>query len=332
MRFFYLSLWKVHSIPVMFRKKSLISKLWLKYSDKQAYKLYKWNLKNARQAEVSHSFHTEGKLSTPDQLIQEGRKAGYISVSHSGNAGDVIFALPTLKKLHELSGLPVHLYLKLDQPLNMTGFSSHPLGNVMLNQKMAGMLLPLLDAQPYLAKAGVLDGQDILVNMDYFRTGAINLEHSNIARWCSYITGMSPELWQSWLSVEADPSYRNTIVVARSERYRNTTIDYSFLRKYSNLAFVGVEPEYEDMKRAIPELKWVQVASFRELASIIAGCRLFIGNQSFPFSLAEGLKVNRILEVYYHIPNVIPEGPGAHDFFFQGHFEWLVEHLAGQSV
>ena len=81
------------------------------------------------------------------------------------------------------------------------------------------------------------------------------------------------------------------------------------------------------MKQSIPHLKWIQVNDFLELAGIIAGCKLFIGNQSFPFSIAEGLKVPRILEVYYKAANVIPEGENAHDFYFQEHLEELVSRL-----
>jgi hypothetical protein len=162
----------------------------------------------------------------------------------------------------------------------------------------------------------------------FFRAKLFSLDNTNIARWCSYITGVTPQLWKSWLTVDADQSYANTIIVARSERYRNSFVDYSFLKNYDNLVFIGVEAEYEDMRKAIPDIKWVQVDNFLQLARIIAGCKLFIGNQSFPFSIAEALKVPRILEIYYHTANVIPEGPNAHDFFFQDHFEALAKELS----
>ena len=67
------------------------------------------------------------------------------------------------------------------------------------------------------------------------------------------------------------------------------------------------------------------------MASIINGSKLFIGNQTFAFSLAEGLKVNRVLELYYAAPNVIVEGKGGHDFFYQPHFEKAVETLYNKA-
>jgi hypothetical protein len=46
---------------------------------------------------------------------------------------------------------------------------------------------------------------------------------------------------------------------------------------------------------------------YRELAQLIAGSKLFIGNQSFPFALAEAMKCPRVLEVCPICPNCIPQ-------------------------
>ncbi len=67
-----------------------------------------------------------------------------------------------------------------------------------------------------------------------------------------------------------------------------------------------------------------QVSDFLQLAQLIAGSRLFIGNQSLPFAIAEALKVNRLLEVYYKAPNVAVSGRNGYDFCFQQQFEYLV--------
>jgi ADP-heptose:LPS heptosyltransferase len=83
------------------------------------------------------------------------------------------------------------------------------------------------------------------------------------------------------------------------------------------------------MRRHLPGLEWVRVRDFLELAELIAGCKLFIGNQSFPYSLAEGLKVPRILELDPADPNVVPTGGLAFDVLFQRQFEHLVDQLAG---
>lgn len=312
----------------MFKKKNLLSKLLLKYTNKNAYKEYKWELKNYHQQSFFCEFKGDKRLNSLTKIKNLLNSHNEINVNHSGNAGDIIYALPTLRKLHELTCAKINLYLRLNQPLVLSGALSHPLGNVMLNEKMVDLLTPLLLKQDYINLVQPYTNQNIHIDLDFFRSGVFPLDRGNIARWCGYITGVSPDLWQRWLTVEPNEKYSNTILLARSGRYQNSLLDFSFLKKYTNIKFVGVSSEYEEMKKYIPNLEWAQIDNFLELAEIIAGCKFFIGNQSFPFSIAEGLKVPRILEVTFEVINVIPEGPNGYDMLYQEHFEDLVAKLA----
>ncbi|MDB5117409.1 MAG: hypothetical protein JWQ79_2901 [Mucilaginibacter sp.] len=311
-----------------FKKRSTLSKLLLKYTDRDQYKEYKWELANYKKEEFNNYFTGKQRLNTLEKIKEFCASNSEININHSGNAGDIIYALATLKRIHELTGVNINLYLKISQPRAMPKHMSHPLGTVMLNQKMVDLLAPLVLSQNYINGCETYNGQQIHIDLDFFRSKLIPVDRGNIARWCGYLTGVTPQLWKNWLTVEPDKTYANTIVLARSERYRNISINYAFLQKYSEVVFIGVASEYEDMRKSIPNLKWVQVDDFLKLAQIIAGCKFFIGNQSFPFSIAEGLKVPRILELYYEIANVIPEGENAYDFFFQEHFESLVNELS----
>jgi hypothetical protein len=311
-----------------FKKRSTLSKLLLKYTDKDQYKEYKWELSNYKKEEFNNYFTGKQRLNTLEKIKQFCATNPEININHSGNAGDIIYALATLKRIHELTGVNINLYLKISQPRAMPKHMSHPLGTVMLNQKMVDLLAPLVLSQNYINGCETYNGQQIHIDLDFFRSKLIPVDRGNIARWCGYLTGVTPQLWKNWLTIEPNKTYANTIVLARSERYRNTSINYAFLQKYNDVIFIGVASEFEDMRQSIPNLKWVQVDDFLKLAQIIAGCKFFIGNQSFPFSIAEGLKVPRILELYYEIANVIPEGENAYDFFFQEHFESLVNELS----
>jgi len=313
----------------MIKEKNLASRLWLKYTDREKYKEYKWNRGNQELLRRTEVYNTGDKLNTLHKIREFCRTNKSLNVLHSGNAGDIIYALPSLRSIYELTGVQINFYLQLDQPLQLYPGAKHPLGEVMLNQKMESMLCPLLMAQEYIYSCRVYKDEHIDIDFDDFRRVAIPLDRGNIARWCSYITGVTPQLYKKWLHVEPDTSYSAPIVLARSERYRNTFVDHSFLREYNNIVFIGVESEYKDMKKYIPNIKWVQVDNFLAMAKIIAGCKFFIGNQSFPFSVAEGLKVPRILETCYNISNVVPEGENAHEFYFQQHFESIVQELNG---
>ena len=308
-------------------KKGFISKYWLKYTDKAGYKKYKWALANYKSNEFANFLTTYAQLNTPAKIKALAETNQKINFNHSGNAGDIIYALPTIKKIAETVNVPTNLYLRPNQPLMIAADKTHPLGNVMLNEKMIKMLEPLISSQPYIHQYGTLTNESIDIDLDYFRAGLVPQDKGNIAHWCAYITGVNPVLWQKWLFVEPDLSFKDDVVIARSERYRNIFINYKFLKNYDRLKFIGVESEYKDIKKQIPHIEWVQVTDFLQMARIIAGCKFFIGNQSFPFSIAEALKVPRILEVSLEVINVVPEGEGGHDFLFQDHLESLVEEL-----
>ena len=73
--------------------------------------------------------------------------------------------------------------------------------------------------------------------------------------------------------------------------------------------FLGLPDEYEMMRRYHPTLKYVPTSDFLKAAEIIAGCRLFVGNQSGLSSIAEGLKVPRLIECCREAHNAFPIGP-----------------------
>ena len=110
----------------MFKKLNIFEKLWLKHTNRPLYKDYKWELANYNQQEFSKFITGIDRLTTIDKIGEFAVTSGFISVSHSGNAGDIVYALPTIKRIHEITGAPVHLYLRLGKPLILSGYKSHP--------------------------------------------------------------------------------------------------------------------------------------------------------------------------------------------------------------
>jgi len=308
-------------------EESWLKKTWWKFTDREKYLAYKHDLRQYREHRGIIEFAASGNVFTLNDILNNLKTGQEINLVHSGNAGDVIYSLPVVKKLHELTSDPVNLLLKLDEPLQLMDGVSHPLGNVMLDQKMADGLVKLLDSQAYINRAAVYEGQKIHLDLSMFRASGVDLGRGNIARWNFYTTGIHADLSEPWLEAAPMNEFSDAIVLARSTRYNNPLIDYSFLSGYKNIVFVGVKSEYSRMKRVIGGLQWHPVDDFLELARVIKGSKLFVGNQSFPFSVADGLKSVRILEVCPTIPNVIPEGRNGYDFYFQKHFEYLVDSL-----
>lgn len=247
-----------------------------------------------------------------------------IHFKHSGNSGDIIYAIPTMKAIAQDQDICLHLYL--NKPAGYAQYMKHPLGNVTLSQNMFDMLQPLLISQPQISECKILDDEStqIDVDLDLIREYPMLLDRGNIARWYFLLFPVNYDLNKPWLQVDPDPAMKDSIVLARSNRYQAPNIDYSILKKYPRVYFVGVPEEYEAMKEIVPDLQYRPVNNFLEMASVIAGSRLFIGNQSFPFSIAEALKVNRLLEVYFDCPNVTVYGDKGFDFSFQPQFEKLL--------
>lgn len=249
-----------------------------------------------------------------------------VHFKHTGHAGDVIYAIPAMKALAK--GKKIHLYFELHQPnRDFTKQMRHPNGNVMLNEKSVTMFAPLMQQQPEIVFFGAWNGEVIHYDLTAFRAFPFDYRMYSITRWYFLTFGVNADLGKPWLTIQPDTSFSDKIVLARSSRYHTPDISYRFLQKYNNLVFVGVPEEYEAMKKEIPGLIYYPVSDFASLAAVIAGAKLFIGNQSFPFALAEALKVTRILEVYHQCPNVVPEGAGAYDFCYQPQFEKIVSDI-----
>ena len=263
-------------------------------------------------------------LTLISQALEKAKQKKQVAFKHAGNAGDIIYCLPALKVLAE--GRPSILYLQLDQPATYSE-GSHPLGNVTLNAAMANALLPLLRAQPYLQVVEIYHGQPIDYDLDLFRNLLIDFGRGHIARWYYLAFGITADLSNPWLHIPLSESQGNTIVLARSNRYRNENLDFHFLNEIGKIRFVGLKAEYEDMRRILPRLEYVACADFLQLARVIRSARFFIGNQSFPYSVAEAMKVPRILEVCPRCPNVIPDGENGYEAYFQPAFERVVEQL-----
>lgn len=314
-----------------FKKLNVIAKTLLKLTNKKEYIKYKWNLldhkKYTKRTKQIDLILSDNQFRSPDQIIEIAKKNGKLNLIHSGNAGDIIYALPTIRSIKKLINVPLNFYLRLDQPHDLNPNYIHPLGNVTLNLKMADMLMPLLSELEYIDACSVYTNEDIDIKLDLFREIGINLDRGNIIRWYNYTTGIVPLVNEPWLKVIPDLNFSKKIVIARSGRYRNPHISYSFLRDYKNLCFIGVESEFEDIQKDIPHIEFIKMNSFLQMAQVIAGSAFFIGNQSFPYSVAEALKIPRIMETSFEAPNVIPDGANGYDFYLQPHFEWLVKHL-----
>ncbi|MCW3087902.1 MAG: hypothetical protein JWQ78_1288 [Sediminibacterium sp.] len=249
-----------------------------------------------------------------------------VNFRHSGHAGDMLHAIPAMYALAK--GKKINLYLYLNQPArNFTRQMKHPNGNVMFTQKSVELFAPLLLSQPQFNRCEAYTDQNIHYDLSEFREFPFDYRMGSITRWYFLAFAVNWDLGQPWIRTNPDTSFNNAVIVARTSRYRTPGIDYRFLQKYPRVVFVGLPEEFENMREQIPHMEYKPVKDFLELAQVIAGGKLFIGNQSLPSGLAEAMKVKRVVELSYLTPTTVVEGPDGYDACFQPQFERIVTGL-----
>lgn len=167
-------------------------------------------------------------------------------------------------------------------------------------------LRPLLEAQPYIKGVCWSEGpaRQNEINLDIFRPrwkDWLNIQDIlHDALGIEYRSRVSP-----WLYAP-DPLRISPILFARCPRYHNARMPWRFLyekyRKYG-ITFVGLPDEHRELQEIVGPLAYYPTSDFLTLARVIAGCELFISNQSSPHAIAEGLKKPKILEVALHDNN-----------------------------
>lgn len=206
---------------------------------------------------------------------------------HSGDLGDVIYALPSIKAL---GGGMVYM--------TQAEGTREPMTHARI-----AFLAPLLAYQPYILGVHGWSGQTIDHNFTGFREifkPGMNTGHAQ----AQYI-GADADFDSPWICAP-EGEKRRKVIYSRTPRYRNPDSENlwkHWYREYGMGYFVGLESEWKDFDFGPTE--YLPVANALQLASVISACHLFIGNQSLPYSLAEAMKKDSILEVYPDQPDGI---------------------------
>src|SRR6478609_10104190 len=125
-----------------------------------------------------------------------------IAFKHSGNTGDIIYALAGMKQVCEKYNKQAKIYIWLDRKGFYYEGATHPLGEVTMNDYMYKLLKPLLLAQPWVKSVKKYAGQDIQIDLDLVRQRNVNMPYGHIARWYFYIwPDMACDLSKPWLEV-----------------------------------------------------------------------------------------------------------------------------------
>lgn len=214
-------------------------------------------------------------------------------VFHSGDLGDIIYSLLFCSSLGR-----VELAIGPDSRWQCREAMSKP---------KFEWLAPLLRRQPWISSVEYTNAppEALDYNLNEFRLSWFSkanahrkdkrlfecyFEHFNLPK---------PAENSAWIDADPAVDTAHPVVISRTHRWRNDLFPWKQVSStYSGrMIFVGLHAEYLDWTR-----RFGKTAEFREvvdaldLANIIAGAKLFIGNQSLPMALALALNVPVIQE------------------------------------
>ncbi len=209
--------------------------------------------------------------------------------THRGDMGDVLYSLPAMRAFLGTGSVRNAGILRL-LPARFTSRRMSP--------AMVEAMRPLLELQPYVERAE-FGGANGNLALDIWRGRVWPRHKLNLADVHLHFLGLPYEHSHSpWLRVdEVNPIA--AVVIHRTTRYHNPRFPWrAVVKKYGRDAvMVGFPEEHEVFCEAFGHVSYYSTADLLELARVIAGSRLFIGNQSTPAAIAEGLKHRKVLEV-----------------------------------
>jgi len=290
---------------------NFLSRLWHKTFNNRTYQ----DLKNEKRTLENVKFYNSHVYNEIVEIEQRIKKKSELSFLHSGQLGDLIYSLATIKELAKSH--KCNLYIQVNKFMQFDYKDSAK--QVLLSDRSCKLIFPLLKEQDFLNSVNYYTGESIDINFDLFRKIPINLSFYS-TRWFAHVAGINIDVADTFLSTKAHAHIKDKIIIHRSPRYRNAYINYKFLNNQKNLLCIGLEQEYKNLKNEINNLEFHDCKNFLEMAQIIKGSKFYIGNMSFQYIIAEGLKTPRLLEASPDFPVVFPVGKNSYDAYHQNHF------------
>lgn len=254
---------------------------------------------------------------------------------HSGAFGDIIYSIPFC-----LSCVGIYNSQQLEKnkyTLLLDLCCCHkPNGDYDIAYQNLKKVAQLMNIQPYIQQVicqkQISWGDYGALDLGIFRKGKINLVGGDISLRYNFLRRQLNyfNIYQPWLKVpqtDKFKQYKNKIVVFRTTRYRNHKIDYSLLKKYSSdCVYIGLQKQYSlfCIQNGF-KVQFLKLDNFIQVCQLMKSCAFVVGNQTFLFSLAQALKVPRLLQMCYAQPDVIVHGNGSNDFVDMEDFQNLLK-------
>ena len=210
---------------------------------------------------------------------------------HSGRMGDLLYSLYYAKQL--ANNEPFKLVLQTG--VAMWDPSGRP---VLMNRADAEFVRPLLEAQPYIDSVEITDepAPDCF-RLDAFRDHMKRLAGKEIRQWYYDFSTVKLEPAGFGKPVLAVPDVPKTdkVAVCFTPRYKSAASGRMLNRIADKVVFIGLPEEHETFCKKCFPVPYHPVKDALEMLEFMASCRLFAGNVSGTFAIAECAKIPRLL-------------------------------------
>jgi hypothetical protein len=221
---------------------------------------------------------------------QDGKVDDILNFYHRGASGDIIYSLPTLLSYNK----KINYYLK--------------------RQVYVNFLYSLLMKQDFINSVNVRNSTKIIpspyISLSGFCAIAEECKSKRLVECHLELFNRSYDFSVPWLK-NIEKNYVADIVINRSNKYHDIEeIDWRMVVPFlDRCIFVGFDREWKLFVRKYQiNIKFYKTKDALEVAQVINGSKLFIGNQSCCFAIAEAMKQPRVLERYSFFDNCRPSG------------------------
>lgn len=223
--------------------------------------------------------------------------------SHFGMIGDLIYSLHFCLQIAQYYNQEkFNFHIQTDVPFepSICEKSSRGGRHVFFTKQEGQFIKPLLEAQPYINQVTI--GPTIpegATNLSNFRQLPLNLGAGDIREWYYQLIAnfLPKEFWKKILFINPNPKFKDKVLFTLSERYNNCFVDFNDLKPYKDkLVFIGTEKEYNIFTKNYFEMEFAgRFNNLLQIGEVIAGSKAYIANPTGLFSIAEGLKMPRLL-------------------------------------
>lgn len=203
-----------------------------------------------------------------------------MTVAHSGEIGDLILALPTIK------AIGANKIYAVDRPWTRPDFKGR-----------SRFLKRLVESQPYIESLEPHAGQPIDIDLSCYRSHGHKFGETIINRIARFARAKVDQS-QQWLEVEPDKRTKGRIVINRCPRWQGINFPWrEIVQSFKkDILFIGLDSEWKKFCAEFGMVEYLRTNDLYEAAMAIRGSDTFLGNQSSCNAICEGLNHPSVLE------------------------------------